>query len=561
LLPLFVAALYRVGFVRIPLAHHVETAAVLARRGALRPVRPDRLARMGLAFRRWGASIAAAYAVNAIARADQAAVIDDERVLTYSEIDRRTNALANELAKLGIREGERLAVMCRNGAAFVESIVAAGKLGADALPLNTSFSAPEVAAIVARERPPTLIHDAEFAALLDDAGLDASVARVVVGGAPAAEAGASFEELATNGNAAPPAAPSEAGRVVILTSGTTGTPKGARLARPTGLDPLAWFLRVVPIDAGSAYLIPAPLFHAHGFGQLVIGSSLGCTMVLPRRFDAEQMLALIERHRVEEIAVVPVMLKRVMSLPPERLNAYDTSSLRAAVTSGSALDARLARRFIDSFGPVLYNLYGSTELAWATIASPQDLLEAPGTVGRPPPHTRLAILDDEGGPLPTGVTGHVFAGHEMLFEGYTEEGHEHRLVEGMMSAGDLGHVDSEGRLFVDARADDMIISGGENLYPGEIEDALHEHEDIVEAAVVGADDPDFGQRPVAFVVARADSGLTEADVDAFARERLARFKVPRDVVIVEDLPRNALGKVLRRELRPPTDEGRRREVG
>jgi acyl-CoA synthetase (AMP-forming)/AMP-acid ligase II len=194
---------------------------------------------------------------------------------------------------------------------------------------------------------------------------------------------------------------------------------------------------------------------------------------------------------------------------------------------------------MDEFGPVIYNLYGSTEMAWATIASPQDLLRAPGTVGRPPPQTRVLILDETGRRLPPGETGRIFVGHEMLFEGYTDGRPGRERIDGMLTAGDLGHVDSEGRLFVDTREDDM---------------------NIADVAVVGAKDADFGERPVAFVVPESGHTLDEGTVDRFARERLSKFKVPRDVVIVPDLPRNAIGKVLRRELHPPTDEGRR-EVG
>jgi acyl-CoA synthetase (AMP-forming)/AMP-acid ligase II len=233
---------------------------------------------------------------------------------------------------------------------------------------------------------------------------------------------------------------------------------------------------------------------------------------------------------------------------------YDTSSLQVVVCSGSALDGGLAREFMDQFGPVLYNLYGSTEVSWATIADPQDLRAAPGTVGRTPPHTQLEILDDEGRPVPPGQTGHIFVGHEMLFDGYTDPSKPRRMVKGMMTPGDLGHVDGEGRLFVDSREDDMIISGGENVYPGQVEEVLRSHPEIDDAVVVGVDDERFGQRLVAYVVPRPGSVLTSEDVIGFGRENLAKFKVPREVHVREELPRNFLGKVLRRELRP-AEEG------
>jgi acyl-CoA synthetase (AMP-forming)/AMP-acid ligase II len=543
---------------RLPLASRLETAVVLTQRGLVRPVRPDRLVQMALAFRHWGVSIASAYAVNAIARGDQAALIDDDGSLTYAEADARTNALANELAGLGVGAHDRLAILCRNESEFAESVVAAAKLGADVLPLNTSFAPGELKAVMEREGPPVLIHDSAFAEVVRDADLGRSVKRVLahVEGSP--RGATTLEQLIERGSRAAPKAPAEEGRTVILTSGTTGTPKGARLARPGGLEPLAQLLKVVPINAGSAYMIPAPLFHAHGYGQLVLGSSLGCTVVLPRRFEAERTLALIERHRVDALAAVPVMLKRIMDLPPETRRRFDTSSLKAVVCSGSSLDPRLARAFMDDFGPVIYNLYGSTEMAWATIASPSDLLEAPGTVGRPPPNTQVAILGDDGEPLPAGERGLIFVAHDMLFEGYTDGRAGRERIGGMLTGGDLGHLDENGFLFVDAREDDMIISGGENLYPSEIEEALSDHPDVAEVAVVGAEDPDFGERPVAFVVPKKGSDLSTADLDGLARRKLSRFKVPRDIVILEELPRNALGKVLRRELHPPTHDGRRK---
>jgi fatty-acyl-CoA synthase len=342
---------------------------------------------------------------------------------------------------------------------------------------------------------------------------------------------------------------------VILTSGTTGAPKGARLGRPANIDPLAWFLRVVPLETRSTYLVAAPLFHAHGFGQLVIGASLACTVVTSRKFDAERTLALIDAHEVGAIALVPIMLKRIMQLSGAVRAKYDTSSLQVALSSGSALPSGLAREFIDDFGPILYDLYGSTEVAWATIATPQDLLDAPGTVGRPPAHTRLAILDPEGRSLPAGETGRIFVGHEMLFEGYTDDSKPGEVARGMMTAGDLGHTDEQGRVFIDSREDDMIVSGGENVYPGEVEAALGEHPDVEEAAVVGVEDEQFGERLLAFVVPRATSDLSSEQLRDYAKVRLARYKVPREFVLRDALPRNALGKVLKKELRPAANPG------
>ena len=534
--------------VRLPLQTRAEMIAVLARRGLVRPVRPDRLARAGLALHRWGPTPAGSFTVNAITRTKQPALIDDDESVTYGEVEHHTNAIARGLAAAGLKAGDRLGILSRNHAGLVETMVAASKLGADSLLLNTSMPAPELGAVLHREQPVVLVHDAEFLDTVTEAD-PGPVARVIATPGETASQLPTLAEL-RSGDSASLDPPPEEGRTVILTSGTTGPPKGAQVRRAENLEPLAWFLHRVPINAGSISMCPAPLFHAHGLGQTMIATGLGCTVVLPRRFDAEETLALIERHRVRNLTVVPTMVQRIMDLDPAERARYDTSSLSVVVCSGSALDGGLAARFMDEFGPVLYNLYGSTEVAWATIATPQDLREAPGTVGRPPPHTRLEILDEDGRPLPAGRTGHIFVGHEMLFEGYTDPAQARRVVDGMMTPGDLGHVDEQGRLFVDSREDDMIISGGENVYPGQVEEVLRGHPGVQDAVVIGVEDERFGQRLVAYVVPQPASTLSSEDVIGFARDNLARFKVPREVHVREELPRNALGKVLRRDLRP-----------
>jgi acyl-CoA synthetase (AMP-forming)/AMP-acid ligase II len=534
---------------QLPFQTRLEAAAILVQRGVFRPVRPDRIVRQSIELWRWGTTIAAAYCAHGAGSPDQPALVDDDGALTYSELDARTNALARGLQTLGVREGDGVAILCRNGRGFVEPVVACSKLGADMLMLNTSFSAGEVHAVVERERPRVLVHDDEFSELIGRSSLGGGVVRAIAHVEGARPPERTLAELIAEGDRDGLSPPEHESRPVILTSGTTGTPKGARIARAENIDPLAWLLRVLPLKARSPCLIAAPLFHAHGFGQMIVGGALACQLVLARKFDPEQTLALIDEHQAHAAVAVPVMLKRIMALPIEERRRYDTSSLRVVLSSGSALSPELARAFMDEFGPVLYNLYGSTEVAGATVATPKDTLEAPGTVGRPLPHTRIAILDDDGRMLPQGEVGRIFVGHEMLFEGYTDDSRLDESSDGMMSAGDLGCLDREGRLFIVSRADDMIISGGENVYPSEVEIVLVRHPQVEEAAAVGVEDEQFGQRFVVFVVARAGSSLSSEEMLAFAKENLARFKVPREVRIVDDLPRNALGKILRKQLR------------
>jgi fatty-acyl-CoA synthase len=269
--------------------------------------------------------------------------------------------------------------------------------------------------------------------------------------------------------------------------------------------------------------------------------------VVTRRFDPETTLATVAEHRCTALAVVPVMLQRILELPAETSAKYDTSSLRVIAASGSALPGELSLRVMDTFGDVLYNLYGSTEVAWATIATPEDLRAAPGTAGMPPRGTVVKIVDEAGRELPQGETGRIFVGNEMAFEGYTGGGDKER-IEGLLCSGDVGHFDEAGRLFIDGRDDEMIVSGGENVFPREVEDLLADHDDVLEAAVIGVPDDEFGQRLKAFVVAAPGTNLSGEDVKSYVKANLARFKVPREVVFMDELPRNPSGKVLKREL-------------
>ncbi|MDX6632369.1 MAG: hypothetical protein QOG26_374, partial [Solirubrobacterales bacterium] len=293
--------------------------------------------------------------------------------------------------------------------------------------------------------------------------------------------------------------------------------------------------------------IAAPLFHSWGFTHFLLGLTLGSTLVLRRRFDPEGSLQAAAEHGADALIAVPVMIQRILELPDETLRRYRLPKLRVTGLSGSALPGELATEWMDRFGDNIYNLYGSTEVAWATIATPEDLRAAPGTAGRPPRGTMVKILDEEGHELPPGETGRIFVGNEMAFEGYTGGGDKER-VEGLLSSGDVGHFDPAGRLFIDGRDDEMIVSGGENVFPREVEDLLAKHEKVAEAAVVGVDDEKFGQRLKAYVVTNGKAKLSEDEVKDYVKANLARYKVPREVVFMDELPRNPSGKVLKREL-------------
>jgi acyl-CoA synthetase (AMP-forming)/AMP-acid ligase II len=517
----------------------------LAEAGVIRPVRPDKLARGVREIVRWGASPAAGTATAAIAHPTEPAVEDEAGSLTFSDLHRRSNSLARGLRMAGARPGDGVAVMCRNHRGFIEATLACSKLGTDGLYMNTSFAGPQLAEVVEREEPVALIYDREFAELLSEAGRDLWRFVAWTDGEDAGDP--TLEELVRSNEDSDLDPPEESSHFVILTSGTTGSPKGAQRAQPDTLGPLAALFSKIPLRAREKTMIAAPLFHSWGFAHFVLGLSLNSTYVLRRRFDPEETLRATASSGATALVVVPVMMQRILELPGEVIARYDLSRLRVTAASGSALPGELATEWMDTFGDNLYNLYGSTEVAWATIAAPQDLRAAPGTAGRPPHRTKVRIVDHDGRDVEPGKTGRVFVGNEMAFEGYTGGGTKDELG-GLMSSGDVGHFDAAGRLFIDGRDDEMIVSGGENVFPREVEDLLAAHEAIAEVAVVGVPDDEFGQRLKAFVVTQDDAELSEDEVKAYVKSNLAGFKVPREVEFLDSLPRNATGKVLKREL-------------
>ncbi len=535
----------------------LQVVRALLGTGMFDPLRPDLLAYSLASLRHWGPSPAGSYASASARHPDRAAVIDERGVVSFRQMHLRTNALAHELRSAGIVEGAGVAIMCRNHRGFIEATVACSKLGAAALYLNTAFAGPQIADVLRREDPVGVIYDEEFESLVAEgaagrlrviAWSESDGASAGASAAPSPNGVVTLEQLIARGSDADLEPPEQKGRVVILTSGTTGTPKGAARKQSDSVEPAAALFSKIPLKAHGTTMIAAPMFHSWGFAHFVLSLPLTSTLVLRRKFDPEDTLRAVSQHAASALVLVPVMLQRILELPAETIARYDVSCLRVIALSGSALPGELAIRAMDTFGEVLYNLYGSTEVAWATIATPADLRAAPGTAGRAPIGTVVKLFDAQGREAPAGASGRIFVANKMVFDGYTDGGGK-EVIEGFMSTGDVGHFDAAGRLFVDGRDDEMIVSGGENVFPREVEDLLADHADIEEVAVVGVEDREFGQRLQAFVVAHNGSALDADAVQAYVKQNLARYKVPRDVVFVEQLPRNATGKVLKRELR------------
>jgi acyl-CoA synthetase (AMP-forming)/AMP-acid ligase II len=513
--------------------------------GLIRPIRPDKLARVAERYLRWGASPALGSAANAITAPERTAIIDEAGTLTWEETHRRSNALARALRDEGVGVGDGVAIMCRNHRYFIEATMACAKVGAVALYLNTAFAGPQLADVLERESPAALTYDQEFTELLS--GAAKGPRRFVAWEERDGTDQTTLEQLISGSDTEDLEAPPDHGRYIILTSGTTGTPKGAQRSQPEGLTALAALLSKIPRRHQETAMIAAPLFHSWGFLHFILSLPTAATMVLRPKFDPEDTLRATAEHRARVLVVVPVMMQRILALPEEVKRRYDLSALEVTAASGSALPGELATNWMDQFGDNLYNLYGSTEVAWATVATPEDMRAAPGTAGRPPRGTVVRIVDENGEDVPPGETGRIFIGNRMAFEGYTGGGDKEHLGD-LLSSGDIGHFDEEGRLFIDGRDDEMIVSGGENVFPREVEDLLADHEGVVEAAAIGVEDEEFGQRLLAFVVKEDGANVSEEELKSHVKANLARYKVPREIVFVDELPRNATGKVLKREL-------------
>ena len=522
----------------LPLIGQMRATATVARANMRIGERPDRPLRAWLALLPYGSTMLGAVAAGCARYPDALAIVDDDGAVTYAELWAHSTALARGLQTLGVGSEDRIGILCRNSSRFATALLGGAKLGADLVFLNTGLAGPQLADVVEAEQVSVLIHDDDFADL------------VAAISAPVRLNAAAVTRLVRTNDAHGVLVPSRSSKLVILTSGTTGRPKGAaRGGDGAAAAATAALLGRIPLRARDTLVLAAPFFHAWGLASLTIGLALSATVVTRRHFDPEQTLRDVASYRARGLIAVPVMMQRICSVPPGVLASCDTESLRVIACSGSALPGRLATEILDRFGPVLYNVYGSTEVATATIATPSELRSCPTTAGRPAPGVRVQVLDAEGRPAPPGATGRVFVGSASSFEGYTSGGgggkESHR---GLLSTGDLGHLDTSGRLHIDGREDDMIVSGGENVYPVEVEELLGQHPDVAEVVVVGVPDEQFGQALRAVVVRREGCSVGEDSVRDYVRARLATYKVPRAVQFVDELPRNATGKVLRRNL-------------
>ncbi|OBJ74202.1 long-chain-fatty-acid--CoA ligase FadD2 [Mycobacterium sp. 1274756.6] len=500
---------------------------------------------------RWG-ELGMIPALNARRSPNKNAVIDDDGAMTFKELDDAANAVANALLAMGVRGGDGVAILARNHRWFLVANYGAARVGARLIMLNSEFAGPQIKEVSEREGAKVIIYDDEYTAAVAESDPPLGKLRALGKNpdtdSPSGSTDETLAEVIARSSTAPPPKVSKHASIIILTSGTTGSPKGANRATPPTLAPIGGILSHVPFRGGEVTSLPSPMFHALGYLHGTLAMFFGSTLVLRRRFKPATVLQDLAEHKATAMIVVPVMLARILDELEKTEPKPDLSALRIVFVSGSQLGAELASRAMDDLGPIIYNMYGSTEVAFATIAGPEDLQRDPATVGPVVKGVKVKILDDNGNELPQGQVGRIFVGNFFPFQGYTGGGGK-QIIDGLLSSGDVGYFDETGLLFVSGRDDEMIVSGGENVFPAEVEDLISGHPDVVEATALGVEDSEWGARLRAFVVRREGSEIDEDAIKRYVKERLARYKVPREVLFLDELPRNPTGKILKRELR------------
>jgi fatty-acyl-CoA synthase len=519
--------------------------------GGFRLESPQNYAAMVTEIAKWG-EFGMLPSMNARRTPHRAACIDEDGEFSYQELDQAAHAVANGLLEMGVRAGDGVALLARNHRWFLIANYGAARVGARIILLNSEFSGPQIKEVSEREGAKVIIYDDEYTEAVSKAEPKLGKLRALGTNPDADEPSGStdetLDELIARSSKEPAPKAGKHASIIILTSGTTGTPKGANRSTPPTLAPVGGILSHVPFKAGEVTSLPSPMFHALGYLHGTLGMFLGSTLLLRRKFKPPLVLADIEKHKATAMVVVPVMLSRILDAVEKMDTKPDLSSLKVVFVSGSQLGAELASRALKDLGPVIYNMYGSTEIAFATIAGPKDLERNAATVGPVVKGVKVKIFDDNGKELPQGEVGRIFVGNAFPFEGYTGGGHK-QIIDGLLSSGDVGYFDEHGLLYVSGRDDEMIVSGGENVFPAEVEDLISGHPEVIEATAIGVEDKEWGHRLRAFVVKKQDAGLDEDTVKHYVRDHLARYKVPREVVFLDELPRNPTGKILKRELR------------
>ncbi len=533
----------------------------MKRRTAARPGAPALPPPADLCYTRTGMDVLAAHAAR---HPTKPALIEGERVWTWAEMIERRNRLAHGLLRLGLPPGGHVIVYAENSIEHYLASSGARAAGLIPAPMNHRLVEDEVAYI--------LDHSDAVAVLVSDRFLPTiesvraripKLRQVVLLGAERRPWAVGLDQVMAAGAAVPGEPPGGFGASIIYTGGTTGRPKGA-LRR--GMDPqdLMDTLRALDLlDPAHVHLVAGPMYHSAPGGFALYAHVVGASVVIMPKFDPEQALALIARHRCSSTFMAPTLLKRIVDLPAAVRARYDVSSMRAIIMAAAPCPMSVKEAVVACFGPVLYEFYGSSELGVNTILRPEDVLRKPGSCGQAAPGKELALLDDDGRPVPVGEPGELYVRRcpGILDEYYRDPEATARMRRGeWYTVGDVATVDADGFYYICDRKRDMIISAGVNIYPAEIEDVLHRHPKVLDAAVFGVPDDEWGERVHAALQVRPGETLSREEIVAFCRRHMADYKVPREVSFPEHFPRDAAGKLLKRRLREPYWAGRATRV-
>lgn len=506
-------------------------------------------------------------AMHAQSKGDSPALIEEDRILNWREYRFDRNRLANALLEIGVKPGQTLVQFLHNSIESCLVSAAASQLKTTNTPINHRLKAEEVAYILEDSDATCVISEAEFLPVLEEARRMApGVATWVMVGDEVPSWAVGFEELLASGSPEevelPESAPEEA-QAMIYTSGTTGKPKGARRRGISNPAAVMTWIQEFGLRPDDVHLVAGPLYHSAPLAFATIAQALSNTSVIMRKYRPEDALRLIERHRVTTTFMAPTLVKRLLQVPEETFGKYDISSLRVLIVAGAPCPQTVKEAVWNRIGPVLYEFYGSTELGINTILKPEESIAKPGSCGRAMPGVEIALLDEEGNEVPVGTPGELHVKRNpMVFDEYYKkpEATERARKGDWISVGDVAYKDEDGFYYICDRKIDMIISGGVNIYPAEIEDVLHRHPKVADVAVFGIPDEEWGEKVHAAIQPREGDDITEEEIVAWAREHLADFKVPRSVSFHADFPRDLAGKLIKRQLRDPYWVGRETKV-
>jgi acyl-CoA synthetase (AMP-forming)/AMP-acid ligase II len=506
-----------------------------------------------------------AIATHAATRPGAPAIIEEPRHLTWHEYHERRSRLAHALVRLGLGAGEHVIVYAPNSTEYLLAGAAARAIGAVAIPMNHRLTADEVAYILDDSDAVLVFVGDPFLAIAETVRSRVMHVRSWVTLGRERRAWATHVDDLIAGGAPGGVTVSAAGNIggsMIYTAGTTGKPKGA-LRRAVDQAALLPRLQAFDLARPHVHLAAGPLYHSAPGAFALYTHVFGGTVVVMPKFDAEDALALIARHRVSSTFMAPILLKRIVDLPEAVRARYDVSSMQVIVMAAAPCPMKVKEDVVRYFGPVLYEFYGSTELGMNTLLRPEDVLRKPGSCGRAAPGVELAVLDAEGQPVKRGEPGELFVKrYDGVFDEYYKKPEATRQTQrgDWLSVGDVAWMDDEGFVYVCDRVRDMVISGGVNIYPAEIEDVLHRHPGVQDVAVFGVPDDTWGEHLHAAVQPRPGTTLLAVDLIEFARRQLAGYKVPRDVSFHTEFPRDSAGKLLKRVLREPYWAGRTSRV-